>query len=369
MVLVVSLAAFGACKAEEELPPVKIGLIRGFTGPLAASGEKLAMAVKFALDEVGWEVGGRAIVLLQEDEGADPETAVAKARKLVTQDKVDVIIGPTFLHSSMAVTEYLAPLGVPRMSYGAFREIESEDTFFCRGPMNGMTYSGGLWCYDELGARTAALLYTDYEFGYVLADGFKKGFTEKGGTITNEVAIPFGTVDMSPYIVAMGEPDVIAGYLVTPTDFAFVKQYHEFGLKMPMFWLVNFFFTEPVLQELGDLGLGMYGTTHYTPEIDTDFNNAFVKKFKDNYGEYPMTNEGYVATLAYLEALKATGGDPDFEKITQALIELKDIRYPGGSLTFGPSRVSLHPAYIVKVVMKDRLCWDVVKKYPWMLPE
>ena len=79
--------------------------------------------------------------------------------------------------------------------------------------------------------------------------------------------------------------------------------------------------------------------------------------------------EGYAPMVSYLAALKATEGDADFEKITQALMELKEIPWPGGGLTYGPSRVALEPTYIVQVVMKDRLCWDVIKEYPWSVPE
>jgi len=83
--------------------PIKIGHIRPLTGHMSIAGEFMVKGLDLAVDVIGNEVNGRPIEILVEDSAADSALAIDKARKLVEQDKVDVIIGPTVGGTQLAV--------------------------------------------------------------------------------------------------------------------------------------------------------------------------------------------------------------------------------------------------------------------------
>src|SRR5437879_3279940 len=72
---------------------LKIGLLSGFSGPYAAFGPDMASAIDVFLDKHNGMIGGLKATIIKEDEGAVPQDALNKARKLVEQDKVDVLMG------------------------------------------------------------------------------------------------------------------------------------------------------------------------------------------------------------------------------------------------------------------------------------
>jgi len=284
---------------------------------------------------------------------------------------VDVILGPLLAHTTVAVGEYLAPLGVPHVSYSVGDDAESKTTFYPAGSSRGDSYPSGLFAYDELGARTAAIIHQDYLYGEQVRDGFTAAFTTRGGTIISVQKVPFGTVDMAPYIEGMGEPDVICLLLVSPSDVAFMRQYHEFGLKMPAIFGHNFPQGEIYkLDEVGDPILGFYGCSTYSPLIDTPANKEFIQKFEEKYGFWPgvTTVVSYVTTTMFLEAVRSTSGDTSHAKIIKALEGIKDLQTPFGTATM-QNRVAVLDEYVFKAVkMGDKVRWQPVKKYPNVQP-
>lgn len=371
VVVVATFVAAGVCQAlaAERVRPVKIGVIRGFTGAVAAIGAELSRGVDWVLSENGYEIAGRPIIVIEEDEGETPEKAVAKAKKLVEQDKVDVILGPLLAHSTMAVQGYLKMKGVPQLAFGPSDEPVSKHAFWSYATGRGGAYPGGQWAYDVLGARKATFLYTDYLFSHQLRDGFKAGFEARGGTIVADIPVPWPEIDMAPYLVKIKDTDVVVPFLV-PAAATFVQQYREFGLKVPVFFMAALMYEEPLLRALGDAALGMYGTTWYSAEIDTPENKRFVAAFKNKYGYYPAmgTIQGYWPARMYVEALKATRGNADPKKITDALLAIKSIDTPAGTLSYTSGRTSVQDIYILQVVKKDRYAWKVLKKYSGIMP-
>ena len=376
LVLVAVTMVFGACKAaapEEELPPVKIGLLRAFTGMVTDWGNEMSQGTHFALEEAGWQVAGRQIILIEEDEYETPEVAVTKARKLVEQDKVDAVVGPLLAHSGVAVGSYLESVGVLHFPSGcADAAISDWSIYHGYGSGRGNSYPGGLWAAEEMGWKTAAVMYMDYLYGYQTRDGFAKGFTESGGEIVYDTGIPFGTADMAPYLVAAAatNPDVLVVFLLSPSLETFVTQYHEYGTTTPVFHMGTVP-REVVIQQLDDKIVGMYGSDPYTAEIVTPENQEFVSKFKAKYGVYPGDGStvGYLPVVMYLQAVEALGGDTDPAKVTDKLLEIGSFVTPVGTLTYKEgSRVPYIDMYMLEAVKKDRITWDVLEIYPQVEP-
>ncbi|MDX2160293.1 MAG: penicillin-binding protein activator [bacterium] len=351
--------------------PIRVGVILPLTGAAAAVGPEVQLGVEFAFGQIENEIAGRPIEIIFEDETDDPAQSVARARKLVEEDGVDVIIGPQLAHTGAAVSAYAEQAGVIHIALGAADGPESAHTFF-PGSGRGDAYQTGVFAYEELGARTAAVLYADYLFGQQSRDGFVESFTELGGEVTSEQPVGFGVADMAPFLENIGDVDVVAVLLLNPSDFAFVRQYREFGLEAPVIFISNAPQEAPLLTQMGDDVIGMYGSSWYSPLIDSEENAAFVGAFVEAYERPPGTavHVAYSAASMFIAAAEATEGDTSPEAITEAILALEELPNPSGVVTMGEGRVAIHPHYIFQVEeMEEGLyVWAPVTTYEAVEP-
>ena len=86
--------------------PVKIGVLATLEGPFAAGGADGMRGAELAIRERGGTVAGRKIEMIKASSDAKPDVAVNSARKLVEQDKVDILVGPLSGGEGIAVKDY-----------------------------------------------------------------------------------------------------------------------------------------------------------------------------------------------------------------------------------------------------------------------
>jgi branched-chain amino acid transport system substrate-binding protein len=111
--------AFASGAGAQDNAPVKIGVTVSTTGPTASLGIPEANTVKL----MPKEVGGRAVEYVVLDDGGDTSRGVANARKLLTEEKVDAIIGSTTTPVSLALVELAAEAKVPLVSLAGSASI------------------------------------------------------------------------------------------------------------------------------------------------------------------------------------------------------------------------------------------------------
>ncbi|MGO4604757.1 ABC transporter substrate-binding protein [Variovorax sp. 2RAF20] len=105
-----ALAASQAMAAD-----LKIGFISSLSGPVAALGIPYEKGIRAAIAEHP-EIAGRKVQLIVLDDASDPTTAGRNARKLVTEDKVDVLIGTSGVPGAMAIAAVARELNTPLIS-------------------------------------------------------------------------------------------------------------------------------------------------------------------------------------------------------------------------------------------------------------
>jgi branched-chain amino acid transport system substrate-binding protein len=356
--------------APGEKAPIKIGAIIPYTGPGSATVQYIEASLDYCLEGARWEVAGRQIELLKEDETPDPTVAVAKAKKLVEEDKVNVIIGPLLGHTADAVSAYLEGSGIPHIYIGS---AMLEHTGRAEDFMPSLLIADyipliGHYAYDVLGYRTASLLYADYAYGYWVVEAFTAGFTERGGSIIQEQAVPMEELEMPPYIAAIKKTaDCVATMLVGPASVNFPRQAKEYGLDMPILVMAAAPLEEPVLAQIGDAGLGMISTDLYSPLINTPENQRFVKEYADKCGIIPgfQAHAACVAVSLYLEALRATGGDTTWDKISEAMRTIEFTNPQGSTVKMKSGGTAITDAYILECVkIDDRYAWKPILTIP-----
>lgn len=98
---------------------VKVGIIVSATGPAASVGVTQQRTVGILPSELG---GQKAEYILLDD-ASDASTTVKHAKKLVTEDKVDVILGPSLTPNSLALLEYITEQKTPMISLAGSASI------------------------------------------------------------------------------------------------------------------------------------------------------------------------------------------------------------------------------------------------------
>ncbi|QDL37257.1 ABC transporter substrate-binding protein [Rhodoferax sediminis] len=99
-----------ACAAD-----LKIGFISSMSGPVSGLGIPYAKGIQTALARYP-QIAGRKVQLIALDDASDPTIAARNARKLVTEDHVDVLIGTSGVPGAMAIASVARELKTPLIS-------------------------------------------------------------------------------------------------------------------------------------------------------------------------------------------------------------------------------------------------------------
>jgi branched-chain amino acid transport system substrate-binding protein len=112
-------AAAAACLALGAQADVNVGVVVSATGPAAS----LGIPEKNTLSLLPATIGGQKVNYFVLDDASDTTAAVANTRKLITEHKVDVIIGSTITPNSLAMIDVVAESATPMISMAASARI------------------------------------------------------------------------------------------------------------------------------------------------------------------------------------------------------------------------------------------------------
>lgn len=349
----------------------KVGVLLPFSGVYAALGKEIDAGFALGMEEFG---SGLDIEYVREDSEADPGKSVAKARKLVLQDKVDVMTGLVSSAVAGALRDFVHGAKVPLLITNA--GDNSVTGAKCSPYISRFSFSNGqinrpmgTWMAEN-GIKKVYTLAPDYTAGREMIEGFTGTFEAAGGEVVGGEYTPFRkTKDFGPYLAkakASGA-DAVYSFYAGGEAIAFVKQYDSFGLDETMPLYGSGFLTSPLyVKAEGDAAVGVTTVLHYAPTIDTDVNNAFVQKFQSmNDGRSPseFAVAGYDAAQALALALK--GGADDRASIAEAISKVS-FSGPRGEVSIDPKTNNIvQPLYVYETVKDgDKLTQKVVAQLP-----
>jgi len=331
---------------------IKIGALLDYTGPVAFLGPIFEMGIKTALEEANYTVAGKKVELIIEDSATSVDVAVTKAKKLVEQDGVKIIIGPLMGDAHLALGPYTAEKGVLITSLinGMWETVGKGNYLVYPTTVDAQTYPFGKYCYEKLGYKTAVVLAADYAGKRGYAAGWINGFKDAGGTVIQELYPPVGTADYSPYVSQIKDSDVVMYAFEGPDAVAkFIYQYNQGGKTKPLVTITQADDYAPqVLNQLKDVIVGIKGESTYTWKLDNPENKKFVEAIKakwDGLPPMPEHQNAYTLTKAILAGLEKTGGDDTLAKLFAAITS-SQIQTPAGLLKWDPSGVAICPMYV-----------------------
>lgn len=339
---------------------IKVGLLLPYSGVYAALGNDIEAGFSLGLEHFGGDTAA-TFEIVKEDTEVKPPVALGKAKKLILQDKVDVLAGIVSSGVLGAVRDMVHGAGVPLIVANAGNDEATGVQ--CSPFITRMSFSNGQvnrpmgqWMYDQ-GIRKVYTLAPDYAAGRQMIDGFAATFTAAGGEIVGQDFTPFQkTQDFGPYLgqaKASGAEAVFVFY-AGGEAISFVKQYDSFGLKADLPLYGSGFLTSALYVEAqGPAAEGVITALHYVPTIDNAANATFVEAFKVKTGRVPSEYavQGYDTARALIEATRT--GATDRASLANAL---RGVSFDGprGRLSIDPvTNNVVQPIYVYETVAGD----------------
>ena len=173
MAFVVPLAAHGQGTA-----PFKIGVLASLTGSVADVNAGQINGLKLRLKQVGYQIAGRKVELVIEDDAGDPNTGLSKAQKLIERDRVDLVIGPFLGHVMAATQDYFGRKGVPVLPLVGQTPENVKPANILVPSWNSAQLGRmmGEFAAAKLGYKNAVIVSSKYSFGTRVSEGFRSGF-------------------------------------------------------------------------------------------------------------------------------------------------------------------------------------------------
>jgi len=311
--------------------PIKIGASMSVTGTYAKPGSYQKEGYDICIDELNGKGGllGRKVELVIYDDQSQPATAVKLYEKLITEDKVDAVMGPYSSAVSEAVAnvteKYKKVMVAPLAATTSIFKKGRKYIFMVITPAEN--YLDGLIdMAAKRGLKTVAIINEDTLFPKASAAGTAEAAKKRGMQVVLQEAYPKGNPDFSALLVKIkaANPDVIAAGTYFDDAVAITRQMKELNVNPKMFGLT----VGGDLPEFYDLlkqnAEYVYGSTQWDESLpypgQKEFLAAYVKKFKHEPSYHAAA--GYAGCLIYGEAVKRAGS-LDADKVREQLLKLE----------------------------------------------
>jgi branched-chain amino acid transport system substrate-binding protein len=243
----VAVGTLAVASPTQAAEPVKIGFGMALTGGLAVNGKAALLAINIWKDDVNAKGGllGRPVQLVYYDDQTNPSTVPGIYQKLLSVDKVDLIIGgygTNMLAPAMPVVMQNNKVMIGLLGLAVNSEFNYPRYFAMipSGPDPKPAFTQGF--FDTAMAQnpkpqTVAIVYADAEFSNNVADGARDNAKKAGLKVVYDRSYPPTTTDFSPIVRAIQatNPDLVVVGSYPPDTVGMVRAANEIGLKTKMF--------------------------------------------------------------------------------------------------------------------------------------
>jgi branched-chain amino acid transport system substrate-binding protein len=325
---------------------VKVGLIEPLTGGVAFDGAMVVKGAKLAekMANASGGVLGKKLELVVSDGQCKPAESVSAAEKLITSDKVPVIMGAFCSGATQAVMPVVERASIPLVTGVSSlpRLTEVGNPMFFRhaekDSMHAAAFSSALAA--DLKVKTVFFIAANDDWGRGSVESFKKSL-EAVGTKTldaeffDPTATDFYTVLTK---VRARKPDLVFLVAYTQSAATLMKQAKELGITSKIFG-IGAVTTPTFLKLAGDSANGLLAGVAYVHTVPGEANAKFVQAYKAEYaGEEPSkyAQSGFNTMNVIIAAIKRAGA-ADPAKIRAALTAT-DNNGPTGRSQFDEKR-------------------------------
>jgi branched-chain amino acid transport system substrate-binding protein len=267
-------------------------------------------------------MAGRSIQVSFEDAQFQADVGLTKARELVENQHVNMLMGFTATPVGYAVAQYVKSTGhVPMLiTSNAGGEGMTTDPKFKSPYLSRWTQTGteiddvsADWAAKQ-GFKKGIIFVDDYAAGAQNAFIFASTFIRRGGSIVQEVYAKLGTTDYGPQLAQLKpDADVMFGFLTGADGLRFVQQYPNYasGRKLQIIDSFGAMTAGSNLAQEKDKAVGIAAVDVFTEASDDPGTQAFVKAWHAAYPDRLLSHDaasGYAAGQIINTAVSKVGG-------------------------------------------------------------
>ena len=325
--LVVTMAS-GAAMAQA---PFKLGAMIPLTGGGATVGESGQIAVELAVKNINAAGGiaGRRIQLVIGDYQTEATVGVSEAKRLVFQEKIDALVGPTYSQVTLAVLPILNEAKIASVNVSGSEKLTPEVGPYAFSMLaNAEAQSKVMVDYAVRGlkAQSAAILSDNGAQAKTAVEALKAELTARNVKLAGVQEYQYRQTDMTPQLLALrrGNPDAILLFTSNGEDTGnMIKSLNELGWNVKVVGSFGATFSGPALKIAGKdaykntIAVNYKGFSYCpnetTPKSFQDFVGD-VKAFKPAaFDRQPLSylSLWYDAVYVLKAAIEGTGGKTD----------------------------------------------------------
>ena len=196
-----------ALAAAPAIADINVGVIASMTGPAAALGAETKKAVQLFPEKIG----GEKVNFILLDDGTDPTNAVKNVRKLISEDKVDAILGPNLISTATAMADVANAEKTPMISVAPLDVSGDKRGFIFRSePSADLMVNRIVADMVEQGVKTVGFIGFSDSWGELLFKALTKATEGKINIVASE---RYGRADPSVQAqvlkIIAAKPDVV----------------------------------------------------------------------------------------------------------------------------------------------------------------
>ncbi len=326
--------------------PIKVGVLVVRAGVAAAVGQAAQRGTEWWADRVNKAGGilGRQVQLVWEEEST-PKDTVDRYRKLVLQDKVDVVLGGISTGATLALGPVVEEMGVPVLMWDGTTQDSVKETipqpkWTFRSADNETEAIGGALMTAKYfkDVKTIAGINNDYSYGHDCWETYQAALLKLNelGVLPNkpqfvlELFPKLGVTEFASHIatIQQAKPDLLMCSFWSGDAPIILKQASAVGLfkNMKGVFTTAGGMADALKKEFVPEGLVVgYNNFYFDDPKGSPLLKEFVKDFKAKYNEYPPyeTDHAYFVAEAYRAAVekayKTAGEWPSKEMVAKNL--------------------------------------------------
>lgn len=355
-------------------PPIKIGALFAVTGPAAFLGEPERNSAKMVIDEInkGGGVKGRKLELVAYDTTGDATKAVQLATKLIRDDKVVAIIGPSTTGETMAVIPVAEKEQVPLISCSAGSKItDPVKKWVFKTAQNDSLAVGRIYDYLQKTKQTnVSILTVSDGFGASGREQLKSQAAKYGITIVSDDTYGPKDTDMTAQLTKIrgAHSQAIICWGTNPGPALVAKNARQLGIKTPLF-MSHGVSSKKFIELAGDAAEGIKLPSGKVVVADMLSGSdkqkkslmAFVKDYQKHYKAEGDHFGGHAWDAVMLIRNAIENGADTAAAIRDQLEKTRGFAGIGGSFNYSPQdHAGLGKDAFVLVEVRNR-DWTIVK--------
>jgi branched-chain amino acid transport system substrate-binding protein len=346
------IGAWEACPNPDALSgEIPLGVTFALTEGASIYGIPQEQAVKLAIEQINASgyLGEASLVGVFEDSTSAPEGAIAAMTKLVEEDGVVAVLGPTLSSQAFAADPIAQEAGIPVMgvSNTAAGITDMGDFVFRNSLPEASVIPGNLAnAVEILGLETVAILYgDDDDFTMSGYNVFVETLDELGVEIVREETFQKGNTDFNAQLTSAlaEEPDALVLSVLAAEALPLIQQARAQGFTGPIIG-GNGVNSLKLVTDLGADGDGLIVGAAWNIANESEQNAAFVAAYTAAYADQTpdqFTAQAYTGAWIMATAIRcANSADP--AAIRDALAAVAEFDSPLGLFSFDENRNPLH---------------------------